>query len=63
MADYEDHDLLVARHEVVAVLGPHAVSSILPAPVAVLVARRVAGHEEVVVLVVAHGLSPGQPCN
>ena len=60
MADYEDHDLLVARHEVVAVLGPHAVSSILPAPVAVLAARRVAGHEEVVVLVVGHGYGSGR---
>ena len=60
MADYEDHDLLVARHEVVAVLGPHAVSSIFPAPVAVLAARRVAGHEEVVVLVVGHGYGFGR---
>ena len=52
--------LAQARHEVVAVLGPHAVSSILFAPVAVLAARRVAGHEEVVVLVVAHGYGFGR---
>ena len=52
--------LAQARHEVLVVLGPHAVPPVLLAAVAVLAARRVAGHEEVVVLVVAHGYGFGR---
>ena len=52
--------LAQARHEVLVVLGPHAVPPVLLAAVAVLAARRVAGHEEVVVLVVGHGCGFGR---